>query len=69
VGRDFVVQGVRRLVELFRKRCSVERLFCRVKEWLLLGILRVRGLEQVAIHVAISFAAMLTVALTARTSP
>lgn len=47
VGRDFVVRGVKRLVNLFRKRVSIERVFSRAKEWLLLDHLRVRGLEQV----------------------
>lgn len=65
VGKDFVSRGARRLVELFRKRWSVERLFSRAKEWLMLGSLRVRGLEQVAIHAALSLTAMLAVALTA----
>ena len=65
VGRDFVARGARRLVELFRGRWSVERLFSRAKEWLLLGCLRLRGLEQVAIHAALSFTAMLAVALAA----
>jgi IS5 family transposase len=65
VGRDFIVRGTRRLVELFRKRWSIERLFSRAKEWLLLGRLKVRGLEQVAIHACLSFTAMLVVAFTA----
>ena len=65
VGKDFVVRGARRLVDLFRKRWSVERLFSRAKEWLMLGSLRVRGLEQVCIHACLSFTAMLTIALTA----
>jgi transposase len=65
VGKDFVVRGARRLVELFRRRMSVERLFSRAKEWLMLGSLRVRGLEQVAIHAALSLTAMLVIALTA----
>jgi hypothetical protein len=51
-------------VELFRKRWSVERLFSRAKEWLMLDGLRVRGLEQVFIHVALAFTAILSVALT-----
>ncbi|MCW3990482.1 MAG: transposase [Candidatus Bathyarchaeota archaeon] len=62
VGRDFVTRGARRLVELFKGRWSVERLFGRAKEWLLLGCLRLRGLEQVAIHVCLCFTAMLAVA-------
>jgi transposase len=65
VGRDFVVRGARRLVELFKKRWSIERLFSRAKEWLLLGSLKVRGLKQVSIHACLSFTAMLAVALTA----
>jgi len=65
VGEDFIVHGVKRLVGLFRKRVSVERLFSRAKEWLLLGHLRVRGVEQVFIHACLSFSAMLIVALTA----
>ena len=65
VGRDFVVRGVKRLVNLFRRRVSIERVFSRAKEWLLLDHLRVRGLEQVFIHACLSFSAMITVALTA----
>jgi len=65
VGRDFVVHGARRLVGLFNRRWSVERLFSRAKEWLMLDGLRVRGLEQVSIHVALAFTAMLAVALAA----
>jgi len=65
VGKDFVVRGVKRLVKLFRKRVSVERVFSRAKEWLLLGHLRVRGLEQAFIHACLSFSAMLAVAVTA----
>jgi len=65
VGKDFVVRGVKRLVKLFRKRVSIERVFSRAKEWLLLDHLRVRGLEQAFIHACLSFSAMLVVALTA----
>jgi transposase len=65
VGRDFVVRGTSRLVELFKKRWSIERLFSRAKEWLLLGNLKVRGLKQVSIHACLSFTAMLAVAFTA----
>jgi len=65
VGRDFVVRGVKRLVNLFRKRVCIERVFSRAKEWLLLDHLRVKGLEQAFIHASLSFSAMLTVALTA----
>jgi hypothetical protein len=52
VGRDFVTRGAQRLVELFS----------RAKEWLLLGCLKLRGLEQATIHAALSFTAMLAVA-------
>lgn len=65
VGRDFIVHGVKRLANLFRKRVSIERVFSRAKEWLLLDHLRVRGLEQAFIHACLSFTAMITVALTA----
>jgi transposase len=65
VGKDFVTRGIKRLVKLFRKRVSVERMFVRAKEWLLFNHLRVRGLEQAFIHVCLSFSAMLAVALTA----
>ena len=65
IGCDFVVYGVQRLVNLFRKRVSIERVFGRAKEWLLLDHLRVRGVEQAFIHTCLSFSAMLAVALTA----
>ena len=65
VGRDFVTRGVKRVVELFRKRWSIERLFGRAKEWLLLDGLRVRGLTQVSIHVSLSLISMLAVACAA----
>jgi len=41
------------------------RLFSRATEWLLLGCLKLRGLEQVVIHACLSFTAMLAVALAA----
>ena len=63
VGRDFVAKGAERVVRLFRKRWSIERLFGRAKEWLLLDGLRVRGLTQVGIHVSLSMISMLAVAL------
>jgi hypothetical protein len=62
VGRDFVVQGARRLVDQFKRRWSVERLFSRAKEWLLLGCLRLRGLKQASIHACLCFTSMLAVA-------
>jgi len=65
VGKDFITRGIKRLIKLFRKRVSVERMFGRAKEWLLLDHLRVRGLEQAFIHACLSFSAMITVALIA----
>jgi hypothetical protein len=65
IGKDFIIHGAHRLVQLFKKRMSIERLFSRAKEWLLLSSLRVRGLEQVSIHVSLSLTAMLAVAATA----
>lgn len=65
VGRDFIIRGTSRLVDLFRRRMSIERLFSRAKEWLMLSSLRVRGLKQVTIHVALSLTAMLAIAMTA----
>jgi len=50
VGKNFVVRGVKRLVNIFRKRVSIEGVFSRAKEWLLLNHLRVRGLEQAFIQ-------------------
>jgi hypothetical protein len=65
VGVDFVAKGAKRIVELFKRRWSIERLFSRAKEWLLLDGLRVRGLTQVGIHVSLSLISMLAVALSA----
>ena len=62
VDRDFMTRGARRREALFKGWWNVERLFHRAKEWLLLGCLRLRGLEQTAIHAALSFTAMLAVA-------
>jgi len=65
VGKNFITRGIKRLVKLFRKRVSLERMFGRAKEWLLLDRLRVRGLEQAFIHGCLSFSAMFVVALVA----
>jgi len=65
VGKDSIVRGASRLLDLFRRRMSVERLFSRAKEWLMLGSLRVRGPERVSINAALSLTAMLAIALTA----
>ena len=47
LGKDFITRGIKRLVKLFRKRVSVERMFGRAKEWLLLdhGVAFVDGFE------------------------
>ena len=50
---------------LYRKRSSAERVISRLKEELALKDLRVRGLDNVRIHVAFSLIAMLTVAFVA----
>jgi transposase len=65
VGRDFVAKGSKRVVKLFRKRWSIERMFGRAKNWLMLDGLRVRGLAEVVIHVSLSLISMLAVAVTA----
>jgi transposase len=65
VGRGFVAKGAKRVVRLFRKRWSIERLFGRAKNWLMLDGLRVRGLTEVVIHVSLSLISMLAVAVTA----
>jgi hypothetical protein len=65
VGREFVAKGVKWIITLFRKRWSIERLFGRAKEWLMLDGLRVRGLTQVSIHVSLSLISILAVAVSA----
>ena len=50
---------------LYRKRSSAERVISRLKEELTLKDLKVRGLDNVRIHVAFSLIAMVTVALAA----
>ena len=65
MGVDFVAKGAKRIVRLFRKRWSIERLFGRAKEWPLLDGLRVRDLAQVGIHVSLSLISMLAVAWSA----
>jgi transposase len=65
VGKGFVAKGSKRVVRLFRRRWSIERLFGRAKNWLMLDSLRVRGLTGVVIHVSLSLISMLVVAVTA----
>jgi hypothetical protein len=50
---------------LYKKRSSAERVISRLKEELALKDVKVRGLNNVRIHVAFSLIAMLTVALVA----
>ena len=50
---------------LYRRRSSAERVISRLKDELALKDLKVRGLDNVRIHVAFSLIAMLTVALVA----
>lgn len=64
--RDLPVQRNSELWKtLYRKRSSVERVISRLKEELALKDLKVRGLDNVRIHVAFSLIAMLTVAFVA----
>ncbi|MCW4049136.1 MAG: transposase [Candidatus Bathyarchaeota archaeon] len=55
---------------LYRKRGSVERIFARLKEDLDLKAVKVRGIDKVTAHVAISLITMISVALIAqKTNP
>lgn len=64
--RDLPIQRNSELWKsLYRKRSSAERVISRLKEELALKDLKVRGLDNVRIHVAFSLIAMLTVALVA----
>jgi len=64
--RDLPVQRNTELWKtLYRKRSSAERVISRLKEELALKDLKVRGLDNVRIHVAFSLIAMVTVALVA----
>jgi transposase len=51
--------------QLYKKRGSVERVISRLKEELALKAVRVRGIANVKVHVALSLITMLTVALAA----
>ncbi len=51
--------------QLYKKRGSVERVISRLKEELNLKAVRVRGIDNVKVHLALSLVAMLTVALAA----
>lgn len=51
--------------QLYKKRGSVERVISRLKEELALKQVKVRGIDNVKVHVALSLIAMLTVALAA----
>lgn len=64
--RDLPIQRNSELWKtLYRKRSSAERVISRLKEELALKDLKVRGLDNVRIHVAFSLIAMLTVAFVA----
>ncbi|MHA1971537.1 MAG: transposase [Candidatus Hodarchaeales archaeon] len=52
--------------QLYWKRGSVERVFSRLKEDLDLKAVKVRGIDKVTAHVAISLITMISVALTAQ---
>lgn len=51
--------------QLYKKRGSVERVILRLKEELNLKAVRVRGTDNIKVHVALPLIAMLTVALAA----
>jgi len=51
--------------QLYKKRGAVERVISRLKEELTLKAVRVRGMGNVKVHIALSLIAMLTVALAA----
>lgn len=51
--------------QLYKKRGSVERVISRLKEELNLKAVRVRGIDNIEVHVTLSLIAMLTVALVA----
>ncbi|RLG48802.1 MAG: hypothetical protein DRN90_03115 [Thermoproteota archaeon] len=51
--------------QLYKKRGSVERVISRLKEELTLKAVRVRGINNVKVHITLSLIAMLTVALVA----
>ncbi len=56
--------------QLYNKRFSVERVFARLKEDLDLKAVKVRGIDKVTAHVAISLITMMSVALIAqKTNP
>lgn len=64
--RDLPIQRNSELWKsLYRKRSSAERVISRLKEELALKDVKVRGLDNIRIHVAFSLIAMLTVALAA----
>jgi len=63
--KRFKVKGDPRLVKLYRLRMSVERSFKAGKLELMMENLRWRGVAKVRMHVAICFACIYAVAITA----
>jgi hypothetical protein len=65
VTKRFKVKGEPRLVELYKLKMSVERAFKAGKHELIMENLKWRGLVKVRMHVAICYACMYAVAITA----
>lgn len=68
--RDFeaylpIKRGTELWKSIYQKRGAVERVFSRLKEELALKFVKVRGIENVRFHVALSLIAMLCIALAA----
>lgn len=65
VTKRFKVKGDPRLVELYKLKMAVERAFKAGKRELMMENLRWRGAAKVRMHVAIGYACLLAVAITA----
>jgi hypothetical protein len=65
VTKRFKVKGDPTLVELYKKRMTVERNFKAGKRELMMGNLRWTGVAKVRMHVALCYACMYAVAITA----
>jgi len=65
VTKRFRVKGEKRLVDLYRLKMAVERAFKAGKLELMMENLRWRGVAKVRMHVAIGYARILAVAITA----
>lgn len=66
VTKSFRVKGDPRLVELYRLKMAVERAFKAGKIELMMENLRWRGVAKVRMHVALCYAYILAVAITAQ---